>query len=104
MPTIESEFERVANAFFAAHPGVLHEWRPVASRTWGNRLDLICGADTSGEVFASIRPGMIVVGTPHEHEDIGGSGERLTEAELAAHAWHRFAARLRAAGLLDQAV
>lgn len=102
--TVGSEFERLARAFFAAHPGITHEWRRVASRTWGDRLDLVCGVGTSAEVSASIRPGTIAIGSPHKDEDVGGLGERLSEVELAMLAWDQFTARLRAAGLVDPPV
>src|SRR5437899_171701 len=56
---LDGAFQSLARRFLSEHPEIPHQWREVKSRLAGNRLDLVCGAGTDNEVFASLLDGQI---------------------------------------------
>jgi|SRR5688572_6739691 len=103
----DSSFERLARAFLGEHPDVQCEWRNVKELLWGGRTDLICGADTPNEVFASFnRGGQIAVGATvtGDHEDFEDFGRDLSDDKVAREAFDRFVKLLREYGHLNESV
>jgi hypothetical protein len=91
MTDLDRAFERLAKAFLSYHPEVAHEWRQVKSRVDGDRIDLVCGAGSPNEVFASLLGYQIALGlTQGEHQDFEDFGRGLTDEQLAAEAFERF--------------
>lgn len=93
-------FERLARAFLDEHLHVPREWRNV--KAWGvGRTDLICGAGTRDEVFASFnRGGQIAVGVTAAggHEDFDDFGRGRSDEEIAQEAFDHFVDLLVAHG------
>ena len=94
----EAIFESSARDMLARNPAIKHEWRPMASRWSGDRLDLVCNPKTANEVWATIRDGQIAVGDRERHEDFEQFGRRLSESALAAEAFKYLVTLLRAHG------
>ena len=100
----DSSFEQLARAFLGAHPDVQCEWRRVKKVLWSH-TDLICGADTPNEVFASFnRGGQIAVGATvtGDHEDFENFGRDLSDDEVAREAFDRFVELMRKYGHLNE--
>jgi hypothetical protein len=100
----ELVFESLAREWLARNPAIKHEWRPVKSRWWGNRLDLVCNPETENEVFATMHDnGQIAVGDPSGHEDFENFGRGLSERAIAEEAFAYFRKLLADHGFPDAA-
>jgi hypothetical protein len=100
----EIVFEALVRELLARHPAIRHEWRPVKSRWWGDRLDLVCNPETPSEVFASMQHnGQIAVGDQSGHEDFENFGRGLSEREIAQEAFAYFRRLLSENGYPDAA-
>ena len=97
-------FARLARDFLAQHPEIAASWREVPSRLHGPRTDLVCAAGTPAEVWATLRPDTIAVGTGEAHEDFEPFGESLTPEQLAERAFAHFVALLTDRGQLARAI
>jgi hypothetical protein len=88
---VTAEFERLVRAFLADRPFVLHEWRRVASRLWGDRSDLVFPSAEPGgnEVFATLYDddSQVTVGINDHHRTFEEFGRGLSEEEVAAEAF-----------------
>ena len=93
----ESIFESLARDMLARNPAIKHEWRPIDSRSSGDRLDLVCNPKTANEVWATIRDGQIAVGDRESHHDFE-LGRRLSESAVAEEAFGYLVTLLRAHG------
>ena len=102
MGTVDREFEQLVTAFLDANPGLACQWRTVGSRLAGARRDLVCDEGTSREVFVTIRPDEIVVGTRHCHDDYQDFSAGQSDAEIARDAFARFVKLLHENGQLDR--
>jgi hypothetical protein len=94
----EAIFESLARDMLARNPAIKHEWRPIDSRSSGDRLDLVCNPKTANEVWATIRDGQIALGNRVSHEDFEQFGRRLSESALAEEAFNYLVTLLRAHG------
>ena len=102
----DSSFEQLARAFLGDHPSLACEWRSVKELLW-SRTDLVCGADTPNEVFASFnRGGQIAVGATvtGDHEDFEDFGRDMSDDKIAREAFDRFVELLREYGHLNESV
>ena len=81
-------FEAVAKAFFRDHPEITNEWRTVKSRWWGDRIQLVCAAGSSHEVYASLKGGQISVGDRDDHYDFEDFGRNIPDEEVALEAFN----------------
>ena len=90
------EFESMARSFFASHPSIRHEWRPIQSALSGGRTDLICYTESGVEVFASLTAGQITVGRGGESTDFENFGRGMSESAVAREAFERFVQLLQA--------
>jgi len=87
---LDQAFESLAKAFLCRHPEVRHEWREIKSWFWGDRIDLVCGAGASNEVFATLHGYQIAVGlTKGHHDEFEDFGRRLSDEAIAAEAFGR---------------
>jgi hypothetical protein len=85
--TLGAVFEELARAMLARCPTIPHEWRPIPSRWFGDRLDLVCNPNTADEVWASIRPSTITVGTGDDHDDFADSAKIFPRPRSRARRW-----------------
>ena len=102
----DSAFEQLARAFLSECPEVRAEWRNVKALL-SSRTDLVCGAGTPNEVFASFnRGGQIAVGSAAtgDHDDFEDFGRGLSDQEVAREAFDRFVELLREHGHLPETV
>lgn len=99
---LDRAFANLATLFLAQHPEVPHEWREVKSRIWGERVDLICGAGSPSEVYASLMDWQIAVGVATgDHDDFEDFGRGLSDEVVAAEAFGRFVELLTKHGHLE---
>lgn len=53
---------------------------------FGDRVDLVCAPGTSHEVWATLRPGTIAVGSGSKHVDFERFGRNISDEEIASQA------------------
>jgi len=100
---LDSAFQSLACRFLSEHPEIPHQWREVKSRLAGNRLDLVCGAGTDNEVFASLLDGQIAVGVANGiHQDFEDFGRGRTDEEVAREAFDYFVTLLGEHGHVER--
>ena len=87
---MNAKFEELARWYLTEHREVRADWRPIASRLWGDRLDLMCVRPDGHEVWATIRPGQIAVGIGPEHADFEDFGRGMSEEQLGEEAFAEF--------------
>jgi hypothetical protein len=101
--TARGEFERLAKEFLTVHPELRHEWRPIASKAFGDRLDLVFpGTGANAEVWATAYTDQIAVGagSDGDHNDFQDFGRGETPSQLAREGFNRLKALLRQHGHL----
>ena len=101
--TASEAFEVRARSLLSQYPTIRHEWRPVVSRLWGNRLDLVCNAGSPDEVWATLRGDSIAVGDAADHSDFETFGRNVSRLVVAQEALDRFVALLRNHGYPEAA-
>ena len=83
-------FQAMARRLLAVHVNVPHQWRTVPSVVSGDRIDLVCGDGSRPEVWASLWPDQIAVGSGDEHTDFEAFGRDLSAEALGAEAFSAF--------------
>ena len=86
----DNVFEALARQFLAQYPALPHEWRTIPSVMSGDRIDLVCAPGSDIEVWATLRPGSIAVGSGTGHMDFERFGRKLSDEELAMQALDHF--------------
>jgi len=98
--TLGREFRRLFGAVAARHTALVHEWQDKSCLTWGPRLDLVCAAGTSSEVYATIYEYSVAVGDAAGHTDVEDFGRGLSDGQIAQEAISLLEAKLDQHGLI----
>lgn len=98
--TVSDAFEARARSLLSRYPAIRHEWRPVGSRLWGDRLDLVCNGGSPGEVWATLRGDSIAVGDGSDHSDFEAFGRSVSHSVVAQEAFDHFVSLLQSHSLM----
>ena len=93
-------FETLARQFLTEHPSLTPEWRTILSVRAGDRIDLVCVPGSDTEVWATLRPGSIAVGSGPDHVDFEHFGANRSDEELALQALNHFRSLLTQVGFI----
>jgi hypothetical protein len=84
-------FEKLAEAFFCAHPEIPHARREIPSLLAGGATVLACHPGSPREVSASLTSHQISITAAAEQRDFEDFGRGLSQEQVAAEAFEYFA-------------